>query len=120
MNKAKVIMLETLYAGLPQIACKRLCTRYCGFVPMTNIEAKRIEKRTHERPSRTPTGACAFLEMGACTIYELRPMICRLFGLVNSDLMRCPHGCVPSRWLTDAEGKQLLAQVLRLSPTAKR
>ena len=37
-----------------------------------------------------------FTASRACTIYEVRPIICRLFGLVkDDDRMICPYGCKP-------------------------
>jgi Fe-S-cluster containining protein len=33
-----------------------------------------------------------------CSIYEDRPAICRVYGLLRK-VMRCPHGCVPSEWM---------------------
>src|SRR2546429_6087610 len=35
----------------------------------------------------------SMLRNGRCTVYEVRPMICRLWGMVEG--MQCPHGCVP-------------------------
>lgn len=36
-----------------------------------------------------------------CNGYQVRPMICRLWGL--TERMKCPHGCQPSRVLDDRE-----------------
>ena len=52
--------------------------------------------------------------MRECEIHEARPLICRLFGIVDIDLMRCPWGCVPERWLSDAESRALLEEVRAL------
>lgn len=43
---------------------------------------------------------------GRCTAYEVRPMICRLWGVTRS--MACPWGCIPDRWLSDGEAMELL------------
>ena len=42
-----------------------------------------------------------------------KPMICRLWGLTR--MMACPHGCVPSRWLTEEEARGFLDNALALS-----
>ena len=44
-----------------------------------------------------------------CNVYDIRPLICRLWGLVRT--MRCPWGCVPERWLSHEDGHRLLARV---------
>ena len=38
-------------------------------------------------------GYCSFLRDGRCTVYAVRPMICRLWGI--DETMPCPYGCVP-------------------------
>ena len=40
---------------------------------------------------------------------EVRPLICRLYGLVKR--MACPWGCQPDRWMTDVEAYELLRKV---------
>jgi len=59
-------------------------------------------------------GNCRFLvpTLGSCRIYNLRPMICRLWGTVNHPYMRCRFGCVPERWVTPAEARQYFQKVL--------
>lgn len=95
--------LDRLYAELPTIECQRLCQEACGPIGMTRIEHRRLERGRGEL-------ACVGLECpllvdGACSAYDIRPLICRVFGL--SEGLKCPHGCVPSRWLTDEEAFEL-------------
>jgi Fe-S-cluster containining protein len=40
---------------------------------------------------------------GRCSQYDLRPLMCRLWGVVNDPLMICPFGCEPQRYLSNAE-----------------
>jgi hypothetical protein len=90
--------MEALYAELPEIECKKRCTLACGPIMMSRWEFERIGK-----PGPVGEDAlCPLLTVeGECSVYEKRPMICRLWGLTR--LMRCPHGCTPSRWLTEIE-----------------
>jgi hypothetical protein len=45
--------------------------------------------------------------VGRCTVYEVRPMLCRLWGAVEG--MRCDRGCLPvGGLLSDVEGGRLL------------
>jgi len=58
-------------------------------------------------------GYCPALdvESGKCKGYEGRPRICRLFGMVEK--MKCPHGCEPSRWITDEEAAIMIPTIIR-------
>lgn len=117
MNKDKVARLEAIYARLPRIECRRLCQEYCGPIGMSDLERKRIEKVAHRLPLAGPDLRCNMLSpAGACSVYQLRPMICRLFGL--TERLRCPHGCTPSRWLTEKEAAALVYEVQGLSPVS--
>jgi Fe-S-cluster containining protein len=66
-------------------------------------------------PNR-PSYDCQFLmqPIGTCRVYVLRPMICRLWGVVDHPLMRCRFGCVPDRWVTPEEARQYFAKVIRI------
>lgn len=55
---------------------------------------------------------CPMLKNKQCSVYPVRPMICRIWGLVRK--LRCPHGCEPDRWLTDEEARQFINQSLFL------
>ena len=102
-----------VYAGLPKIQCKRKCQQACGPIVISDVEQRAIESRTG-KPFTIFTSAdltCELLEpiTGACSVYPIRPLICRLWGLVKE--MRCPWGCQPERWVTDAEARRMLAEL---------
>lgn len=50
---------------------------------------------------------------GACSAYRDRPLLCRLWGVVEK--LRCPHGCEPERMLSNVESAAMLDQMARLS-----
>lgn len=101
--------LAALYATLPRLECKRFCQEGCGPVLMSSLEWRRICDRLGYVPQARLDLRCPMLEEGgACSVYALRPIICRLWGLVPK--LACPHGCVPERWLTDAEAYALLEE----------
>ena len=119
--------LAAIYAGLPRIDCQRKCWRSCGTIPVHRAELVQIRAAAFRAVSTSPfldgvdqmvdtsTGMCPHLSpMRECEIHEARPLICRLFGIVDIDLMRCPWGCVPERWLSDAESRALLEEVRAL------
>jgi Fe-S-cluster containining protein len=77
---------------------------------MGRIEWQRVCRAQGERKADSLT--CPYLEEERCTVYEVRPLICRLWGLVES--MPCPWGCKPERYLTHEEGHELLARAAEI------
>jgi hypothetical protein len=119
VNPGVAEALETLYASLPRLNCRRLCAEACGPIDVSVAEWERMEAALPpiEAGPRfdVATMSCGFLDLrqGLCRIYAARPLICRLWGLVKR--MRCPHGCEPERWVSDEESGRLFADALRLS-----
>lgn len=101
--------LDALYRELPTIACQRQCQDACGPIFMSRVEWQRIIKKLGYEPRGcTSDLVCPMLQQGLCSVYHVRPMICRLWGLVET--LRCPWGCEPSRVLTHAEGLLYIAR----------
>jgi hypothetical protein len=97
--------LARLYAELPTVECQRKCQAFCGPIGMSETEWALICRHL----GRTPRGdlrtlVCPMLGAdGRCTVYALRPMLCRLWGVTEG--MECPHECTPTpRYLTVEEG----------------
>lgn len=69
----------------PFVACRRGCSACCHYnVHLYPIEAELIEKHTGFKKVKGPhpvldfTGVpCVFLKDGQCSIYDVRPMVCR-------------------------------------------
>lgn len=108
---------KRLYARIPRISCKGLCSRSCGVIICQETEYRAMAEVRDIPIKETPVKGlskkeidegltCPLLENDRCTVYMVRPLICRLWGVTKS--MRCPHGCRPKRWLSDAEGRALL------------
>lgn len=107
--------LDAIYAEIPVIRCKRKCAAACGPVVQMGMMGTREMVRLQlfePRPDVADPLRCTLLDHATelCRAYEMRPLICRLWGVVDSPLMRCPHGCEPDRWLTDDESRALLAR----------
>ena len=112
MNIRQHILLAAIYAELPQLKCKRLCQRACGPVFWSEVENDAISEHVHGKFLKGDASlTCPYLDKptGDCTIYAVRPLLCRLWGLVPK--MACPWGCRPERWLTDVEAYGLLHAV---------
>lgn len=103
--------LDGLYASLPRIDCQKKCGSFCGPIAMGPQEWDRVVARVGREPSAQTLMRdlrCPFATpKGTCSVYDVRPLICRLWGTVK-DAMECPHGCVPERWLTTDEAWTLL------------
>jgi len=127
--RAKVL---ALYKELPGIMCRGLCHGTCGTIPVVDAELPIVKKAIKgpigeiipfvSNPSsnaidplfrKMPDGnlLCGHDDLNCpaltkdkrCGIHAVRPLICRLYGMVDNDKMRCPYGCVPERWISDKE-----------------
>ena len=109
--------LDALYAELPQLECRGLCADSCGAISMGLHEARRIERLTAQplRLMATLEQSCPYLEAERCTVYEARPLVCRVWGLVDEHGLRCEHGCIPERWLTRPEALRFVRRSLAIS-----
>ena len=112
--------LPEVYANVPQIACKGHCVESCGPIAMSRKEAQAIRKAAPRAPVMRVDDVyqlrvknnltCPLLKQGRCSVYDVRPMICRLWGVVPE--MPCEWGCTPIRTISSQEGRNLLRQSL--------
>lgn len=91
--------LRALYDGLPSLDCKQLCQASCHDVPVLTAERDSLGDLGQDRCPRLD-------DAGQCTVHDARPLMCRLWGVVEN--MRCPYGCEPSRLLSMPEARALL------------
>ena len=105
--------LDALYATLPRLDCQRHCQEACGPILMSRIEWLRVLRQPGGRRTLRDALTCPMLRRGGCSVYAVRPLICRLYGLVER--LRCPFGCVPERWLSDDEARTVLLSAQEVS-----
>jgi Fe-S-cluster containining protein len=77
---------------LPSMRCDDGCGLCCGINFIRNHEYRRIEGLVRIRgikPLRQGTRCPLYIE-GKCSIYEGRPLVCKLFGHVEQ--LNCPRG----------------------------
>jgi Fe-S-cluster containining protein len=56
---------------------------------------------------------CNMLVNNRCSVYSVRPMLCRLYGLVEG--FECEHGCVPEGGLLSPEkGAEYLRRAVEI------
>lgn len=117
-NDPVIDALEAIYAELPTVECRGLCWNSCGPIDMSPAERERIEERgVHIQPYTSERGElwagnivaivdnetgeqlrldCAALTpMKRCSVYDVRPFICRAYGAGRGE-MACRHGCTVS------------------------
>jgi hypothetical protein len=114
---------------LPKLQCRRLCQACCGPLALTRLEMRHLavghsQVKFARDACETESGlklgmvytlnypVCPFLKDGACTVYERRPFVCRIWGL--TELLHCPHGCQPDRVLTEREVHEFFCEVTAL------
>lgn len=126
-NTAKLKKIDGLLSGLPTFECKEGCFDCCGPVELSRLEYMRCVqasgrtaediKQQMQNNLKQGIYACPLLnaETGRCTVYDVRPAICRLFGAVKGELL-CPHGYAPesSTLLTNEQSKGILRKVNEL------
>lgn len=105
--------LRELYEQLPTVACRGLCASSCEeHVEASDAETAALAARGVDLGAPTNDGACPALRatpfgQRRCSVYESRPMICRLWGAAEA--MPCPHGCTTDAPpLTDIETLEAL------------
>lgn len=92
-RRQRLKILKTVYAYLPKIDCQQKCQAWCGPIMMSDLEAKRMRVQSGQ-DNLLPTdsdGTCPMLVDGLCSVYSVRPLICRLWGVTPA--MTCPFGC---------------------------
>ncbi|MCX5066735.1 hypothetical protein OOJ91_12850 [Micromonospora lupini] len=105
-GRDRVAEMDQLYAELPEIDCKGLCHESCTAIVMTPVEQQRVRERGVEvTPLDMPCPALT--QLNRCSVRDVRPLICRLYGLVEQ--MACPHGCRPEGgFVPEATARRLI------------
>lgn len=112
--RAQDRQLDELYARLPKLECQGHCHDSCGPIDMSVRERARIVERARKPITCGPGAGCSMLTADRrCSVYDIRPMICRLWGLVEG--LRCPYGCRPDGGLLpNQDGLLLLHEANRI------
>ena len=126
-NTTKLAKIDALLRRLPTFQCKEGCTDCCGPVELSRLEYMRCirasgrtaEEIRQQMQDNLKQGIyiCPLLnaETRRCTVYDVRPAICRLFGAVKGELL-CPHGYAPesSALLSNEQAREVLRRVEEL------
>lgn len=86
--------IDQLRLQIPSFACVPGCHDCCGPVTASSEEMSRLPvKSDAEHEAALANYDCVHLGPQGCTVYEQRPLICRLFGTTAS--LPCPRGQGP-------------------------
>jgi len=110
---AEALATRVDYAAIPASKCRPGCSDCCGPHPWSKAEHARITAylRKRGRKELRATGlTCPYVERHRCSIYPVRPFICRLYGTLAK--LRCPHGRGPKRLLSPQQEAALMGQYL--------
>jgi hypothetical protein len=111
MSRKSRIRIEDLYSLIPGLGCPGGCIDCCrvfGIPSQTRIETKRIADYLAAEGRRIKTArgtTCPYISPGGCTIYPVRPLICRLYGVAPN--VPCREGVRPLRLLHEDEEAEL-------------
>jgi len=107
--------IEDIYELIPDLACTAGCYECCknfGVPSRTRVEDERIKEFLQEhsmRPREAEGNACPYLDedlhAGGCSIYPVRPFICRLYGTSQNYL--CKMEVRPVRLLHQDEEEEV-------------
>jgi Fe-S-cluster containining protein len=107
--------IEDVYDLIPDMMCTEGCFECCknfGVPSRTEREDQRIKeflKKHGMQPGVARGHTCPYLdenlEGGGCTIYPVRPFICRLYG--TSLNYPCKMGVMPLRLLQEDEEEEV-------------
>ena len=126
-NSARLAEIDRLLASVPGFQCKPGCADCCGPVCISRLELNRIVQRTGIKPKELLTSfrlkqsqktgclKCPLLDaQNKCSVYDIRPAICRIFGSSDHPRLRCPHGLKPENPLTPEATNSLVDRVMGL------
>ncbi len=106
--------LVELRSKVPVMECAPGCHDCCGPVPVAPEEASRLPRQLL-KPPKEDLLSCRFLDSKGCTVYDERPMMCRLFGASVERMLRCPRGLKPARMLSLEETDRIMQAYLQLT-----
>jgi hypothetical protein len=90
--------IDYLRQRIPSFACVPGCHDCCGPVTASSEEMSRLPvKSDAEHDAALAEFNCVHLGPQGCTVYDERPLICRLFG--TTPRLPCPNGRRPEKWI---------------------
>jgi Fe-S-cluster containining protein len=117
--------IRDVWAKVPVLLCRGLCTDSCGPIAASQVEVDILARHgvtigtnpyaviadaLNEASATGEIPSCpALTAEGRCSVYGVRPLVCRQWGAI--DEMPCTFGCEPvGGRLPAGAGRRLLAE----------
>ena len=98
--------IARLREKIPTFECTPGCHDCCGPVTTSSEEISRLPVKTDaEYKAALQEWNCVHLGPNGCTVYDERPLICRLFGTTPN--MPCPNSCRPKEMIDSKTERQI-------------
>ena len=95
---------------IPSFECEPGCHDCCGPVTTSAEEMARLPRKSRaEQDAALERLDCVHLGPNGCTVYQERPMICRLFG--TTPRLACPRGRGPEQMI-EPQAEELVHQFI--------
>ncbi|ABE54793.1 protein of unknown function UPF0153 [Shewanella denitrificans OS217] len=105
MNTNRKIVVY-LRERIPTFECVPGCHDCCGPVTTSAEEMSHLPVKTDaEHDAALEEWNCVHLGPHGCTVYEERPLICRVFGTTSN--MLCPNSCRPKEMIDSKVERQI-------------
>lgn len=93
--------IKELYKKIPTSVCKSDCSKCCrDMIQFSPSEEKNMGGYRWK-------GQCIHLHDGKCSIYDRRPLVCRIFG--TSEMLICEN-CTPDKYLSEEETAKIIRE----------
>ena len=105
--------IKELYKLIPKMVCKEGCSDCCGPIPYSRSELTSMGSP----PVFGDDFTCQFHKNGKCEVYDKRPLMCRLFGVVDTPILKCPHGRKPNFQLSEEAANAITQKYIIIMKT---
>jgi hypothetical protein len=96
--------IEKLYRMIPSFKCMEGCSDCCSsLVPFAKSEWDSIPEKKDAKSIKCPY----VTEDNGCSIHQVKPFMCRIFGAGKDPLLKCPRGCGPEKPLSWEKARKL-------------
>lgn len=95
---------------IPGMRCIPGCVACCNHVPWSKVEYERMIRRypKNAKPYNIHSLKCPFITEDGCSIYEERPITCRMFGV--SEGLECPRGAIAAEMLNEQQAASIYVE----------
>lgn len=120
--KNKYRKLDKIYDTIPSLECKGFCHDSCTVIPTSKIETTRAIERLGYDPFNiefnkpvtkvSDIPRCGALKNNRCTMYDIRPAICRVYGVAQG--LDCGFGCKPKQIMSRDKAHEIFRKIEEL------